>query len=227
MDATSALLEPVGGTNTIAVREQNFDFDLLDQGALLRKYLGRDVTVVHEARFAGERDTREMAKVLSIAGDVVVLQYRNGIETGVRGHILFPNGTVSFRDRPTLVLDVESAEASDETLDLSYLTSGMAWQAEYVGVISADNSRLALTGLVTLSNTSGESYENAHLQLVAGNVNVVSPVNLYSALRTIAHVTSQAAANMVQQENYFEYHLYTLARPTTILNNQTKQLALL
>lgn len=227
MDATSALLEPVGGTNTIAVREQNFDFDLLDQGALLRKYLGRDVTVVHEARFAGERDTREMAKVLSIAGDVVVLQYRNGIETGVRGHILFPNGTVSFRDRPTLVLDVESAEASDETLDLSYLTSGMAWQAEYVGVISADNSRLALTGLVTLSNTSGESYENAHLQLVAGNVNVAPSANM---LRTIAHVNaaySAMSSQQVQQENYFEYHLYTLPRPTTILDNQTKQLTLL
>jgi hypothetical protein len=226
MDATSALLEPVGGTNTIAVREQNFDFDLLDADALLRKYVGHYVTVVHEARFAGERDTRETAKLLSIAGGIV-LQYRNGIETGVRGHIVLPTSTGNFRERPTLVLDVDSAHAADEMLDLSYLTSGMGWSADYVGVVSADNTRLALTGLVTLSNTSGESYENAHLQLVAGNVNVAPSAN---TLRTIARVNSGYSAmssEQVQQENYFEYHLYTLPRPTTILDNQTKQLTLL
>lgn len=224
MDATSAILEPVGGTNLIGVREQNFDYDLLDPEALLRKFVGREVTVVHEARFAGDRDTRETAQILSVNGGIV-LKYKDGIETGVRGHIIFPDSGGAFRERPTLVLQVESEHALSQTLDLSYLTSGMTWRADYVGVVSADGSRLGLTGLVTLSNTSGESYENARLQLVAGNVNVVQPQmnNAYAALRTIARVTSSA----VSQENYYEYHLYTLARPTTILDNETKQLTLL
>jgi hypothetical protein len=103
----------------------------------------------------------------------------------------------------------------------------MTWRADYVGVVSADGSRLGLTGLVTLSNTSGESYENARLQLVAGNVNIAEA---QGALRTIARVTSSAGTSLVapmQQENYYEYHLYTLARPTTILDNETKQLTLL
>jgi hypothetical protein len=224
MDPTSALLEAIGSSSKIAVLEQNFDFDLLDPSALLQKYVGREVTVVHEARFAGERDTRETARILSINGGIV-LQYHDRIETQVRGYIIFPASPANFRDRPTLDLDVDSGQSGSQLLDLSYLTGGLTWRADYVGVISPDESHLSLTGLVTLSNTSGEAYDNAHLQLVAGNVNVVA-ANLnvgYQSLRTIAHVTSGA----VQQENYFEYHLYTLARPTTILDKQTKQLTLL
>lgn len=227
MDPTSAIFEPIGGENHIAVREQNFDYDLLDSETLLRKYVGREVTVVHEARFAGERDRRETARILSVDGGII-LQYRDGIETGVRGHIVFPDAGGAFRDRPTLVVDLDSERAASQVLDLSYVTNGMSWRADYIGIVSPDQHRLSLTGLVTLSNQSGESYDDARLQLVAGNVNM-PPAEVYSALKTIARVTSQASAALseVQQENYFEYHLYTLTRPTTVLNNQTKQVTLL
>jgi hypothetical protein len=99
----------------------------------------------------------------------------------------------------------------------------LTWRADYVGVLSSDEKHLALTGLVTLSNTSGASYDNARLQLVAGNVNVAQPAasEVYGALKTIASVRS------FSQENYFEYHLYTLQRPTSILDKQTKQVSLL
>ena len=224
MDPTSALLESIESASAIRVVEQNFNFDLLDPAQLLDKYVGREVTVVHEARFAGERDTREKARILSTNGGIV-LQYRDRIETQLRGYIIFPASPKNFRDRPTLDLDVESANAGPQVLDLSYLTSGLSWRADYVGVVSPDQTHISLTGLVTLSNTSGEAYENARLQLVAGNVNVVQPPNVY-ALRTIAHVSANVTPE-VSQENYFEYHLYTLAHPTTILDKQTKQVTLL
>jgi hypothetical protein len=225
MDPTSAILEPTGTNNRIPVREQNFDYDLLDPSALLRKYVGRDVTVIHEAEFAGQRETRETARILSVNGGVL-LKYRDGIETGIRGHIVFPDAGGAFRDRPTLVLQVDSERALSQPLDLAYLTSGMTWRADYVGVVSNDGSHLNLAGLITLSNTSGESYDNARLQLVAGNVNIVEP---QGRLMTIGHVTSQAGMSVpeVQQENYYEYHLYTVTRPTTILDNETKQISLL
>jgi hypothetical protein len=225
IDPTSALLEPVGSAKPITVLEQNFDFDLLDPSALLQKYVGKDVIVVHDARFAGERDKRETARILS-TNNGIVLQYRDRIETDVRGHIIFPTSSRTLRDRPTLVLDVESDQTGSETLDLSYLTGGLTWRADYVGVLSPDEKRMSLNGLITLTNTSGESYDGAHLQLVAGNVNVTQPANVY-ALKTIARVTSRASGSLVSQENYFEYHLYTLARPTTILDKQTKQVSLL
>lgn len=71
----------MSSSNSITVVEQNFNFDLLDPSALLDKYVGRVVTVVHEARFAGEHDTREKARILSTNGGGIVLQYRDRIET--------------------------------------------------------------------------------------------------------------------------------------------------
>jgi hypothetical protein len=229
MDPTSALLEAIGSPNKVTVVEQNFDFDLLNPDALLQKYVGQYVTVVHDARFAGEHDTRERARILSTNGGIV-LQYRDRIETSVRGHIIFPSSPKNFRDRPTLQLDFASERGGPQLLDLSYLTGGMAWRADYVGVLAPDDAHLSLTGLVTLSNMSGVSYENAHLQLVAGNVNVVNPPLLNSALRTLVSPGTTAdtySVGNVSQENYFEYHLYTLRRPSTILDKQTKQLTLL
>ncbi len=227
MDPTSALLDSLGPMGAVSVTEQNFDFDLFNPSALLDKYIGRDVIVVHDPRFAGERETRETARVLSTSGGIV-LQYRNRIETELRGHIAFPVSSSNFRDRPTLVLEIQSGRAGAHTLDLSYLTSGLSWRADYVGLLSSDEQHLSLTGLVTLSNTSGVGYDNARLQLVAGNVNIIQP----QSLRTIAHVTSTSvtdtySVNSFQQENYFEYHLYTLRRPTTVLDKETKQVSLL
>ena len=224
MDESSVLLRSLGSGDPITVLEQNFDFDLLDPSALLNRYVGQMVTVVHPPEFAGQRETRERARLLSTNGGIV-LQYANRIETQLRGYIIYPSAPANFRDRPTLVLDMESAHAGMQTLDLSYLTSGMTWRADYVGAMSPDEQHLSLRGLVTLSNTSGESYENARLQLVAGNVNIVQPPERPYELKTIARVTSRAAG--MAEENYFEYHLYTLDRPTSILNNQTKQVTLL
>jgi hypothetical protein len=224
MDATTALVHAIRPQDAVSVREQNFDYDLLDPSALLGKYVGKYVTVVHEARFAGERDTRERAKVLSVNGGVV-LQYRDRIETDVRGYIVFPRSPRNFRDKPTLVLDLDSPTAGTHALDLSYLTGGLTWSADYVGLMSPDETRLQLTGLITLSNSSGIDYDDARLQLMAGNVNVPR-AQAVMQLKTIARVTSRTASS-VSQENYFEYHLYTLERPTTILNNQTKQVVLL
>lgn len=162
MDPTSAILDASGSARGIEVLEQNFNFDVLDPSALLQKYIGRSVTVVHPATVAGERTTRERARILSTNGGII-LQYADRIETMLRGYIEYPVSPKNFRDRPTLDLDVRSKAGGPETLDLSYLTGGLTWSADYVGNLSADSSRLQLVGLVTLSNTSGESYEDARL----------------------------------------------------------------
>lgn len=188
MDPTSALLETIGAAPAnVAVLEQNFNFDLLDPSALLQKYVGKDVTIVHPAEFSGQRETRERARILSTNGGIV-LQYANRIETSLRGFILYPASPKNFRDRPTLELDVESGYPGVRTLDLSYLTSGLDWHADYVGNLSDDETRLDVTGLVTLSNTSGVAYDNARLQLVAGNVNIARGTP--APLKTIARITS-------------------------------------
>lgn len=223
MDPTTAVVRDLTWGYNLDVLEQNYDFNLFSPQALLQRYIGRDVIVVHQARFPGDRETRERARILSADGGVV-LKYKNRIETDVRGYIIFPAAANNFRDKPTLELELDSGRDGVQSLDLSYLTTGMGWHADYVGVLSADEQHMALRGIVTLSNTSGVSYDNARLQLVAGNVNTMeSGVPQGTALKTIAMVRSRSA---IGEENYFEYHLYTLNRPTTILDKQTKQVTL-
>jgi hypothetical protein len=228
MDATSAILDADESSSQVSVLEQNFDYDVLGQDSLLQKYVGYDVIVVHPAKFAGERDRREHAKILSVNNGGIVLQYADRVETRIDGYIIFPRIPKSLRDRPTLTLDLQSADVGPQVLDLRYLTSGLSWSVAYVGTLDPDQSHMSLVGLVTLDNTSGTSYHNARLQLVAGTVNVTRAA-ARGALKTISNVTSGADmynAN-ASQENVLEYHLYTLPHQTTILDKQTKQLALL
>lgn len=226
MNPATAVLDSLDAVRRVSVLEQNFDYDVLNQDSLLRKYVGQTVTVVHPPQFAGERERREAARILSIDNGIV-LQYRDRIETSLQGYIQFPRIPNSLRDQPTLALDLQSEAPGRRNLDLRYLSNGFEWHVNYVGTLSTDQQRLNLEGLVSLTNTSGASYKNARLQLVAGNVNVAPPL----ALKTIAKVLARSSGDIynanAQQEDYFEYHLYTLARPTTILDKQTKQIALL
>jgi len=223
LDGTSSLLESISSPGTVSLLEQNFDFDLLKPSALLEKAVGSTVLVIHDHPLAGQ-PAQERAKLLSI-NDGLILQYADRIETSLYdSRIVYTSLPPNLRDRPTLVLDLDSASAGGQDLDLSYLTSGLGWHAEYVGQVSANDDRLDLNGKVTLTNTSGTSYENARLQLVAGNVNAPPPAP--QMMRVFAEM-SAAPTSRVTQENYFEYHLYTLNRPTTIAENQTKQVGFL
>jgi hypothetical protein len=225
LDATSAIVRDLDDPRGLAVLEQNFDFSLLTPASLLAKYVGRDVTVVHEKPLPG-RPMRERARVLA-NNDGVVLQYADRIETNLDDeHLSFPGLPGDLRERPTLLLDLEAADAGPQDVDLAYLSHGLGWHAEYVGVVSRDTRRMDLSGLVTLTNTSGTTFANAHLRLVAGNVNLAN--GLYAPNMTSdTYAPPAPTPPPLQEENYFEYHLYSLARPTTIANGQTKQVALL
>ncbi len=134
----------------------------------------------------------------------------------------------NLRDRPTLVMQLNSATSNSQQLQLSYLTGGLAWKADYVAELDESDQYVDLTGWVTLTNQSGATYKNAKLQLVAGDVNRVA--NEYKEVsrkfEMLAEESMAADADMVE-EALFEYHLYTLQRPTTIAENQTKQVSLL
>ena len=222
MDATSAIVDDLTAPGATSVVEQNFDFDLLKPSTLLDKYVGRQVTVVHDRPRAGQ-PASETATLLS-NNEGVVLKYSDRIEAGLYdSHIVFPAIPENLRDQPTLVLDLASKKGGDRDLDLSYMTGGLGWSADYVGVVSSDESKMDISGLVTLTNTTGTTYPNARLQLVAGNVNVAPP-NTHQ-LQAIGRVFARAPK--MEQENFFEYHLYTLDRPTTVANAQTKQVSLL
>ncbi len=204
--------------------EQNFDFDLLSPGTLLEKYVGRELVVIRSHPTTGV-ETREGATVLATNGGVV-LRFADRIETGVPGRLAFPGVPETLRDRPTLVMLLANAAAGAQSLELSYLTGGLSWRADYVAELNARDDRLDLNGWVTLTNRSGTAYPDARLQLVAGDVNRVRDA-VPPPRAMMAEAAKRADAADLQQEALFEYHLYTLQRPTTLAENQTKQVALL
>lgn len=202
--------------------EQNFDFDLLTPEKLLEKYIGREIVVIRVNPATGA-ETREAATVLATNGGVV-LQFADRVETGVPGRLAFSGVPDTLRDKPTLVISLVNPAAGLQHLELSYLTGGLSWRADYVAELNATDDRLDLNGWVTLTNQSGAVYPNARLQLVAGDLNRVREAQPRE-LATMAAKVADAAE--MQQESLFEYHLYTLQRPTTLAENQTKQVALM
>ncbi|TNF53641.1 MAG: DUF4139 domain-containing protein, partial [Gammaproteobacteria bacterium] len=220
----TALLRGLSQGASLSVVEQNFDFDLLTPAKLLEKYVGRPVGVIKVHPTTGE-ETEEAAEVLA-ATEGTVLRIGDRIETGEPGRIVFRELPPTLRDRPTLVMKLDNALATPQEVELSYLTGGLSWKADYVGELAADDSRLDLTGWVTLNNTSGTAYRDARLQLVAGDVNRVRD-QIRPAMAMMEMRVMAAPAPEMAEEALFEYHLYSLAHPTTIADNQSKQVALL
>lgn len=220
----TALLRTLQANSSLQVLEQNFDFDLLTPQTLLEKYVGQQVGVIKTNPVTGV-ETEEQATVLS-AQNGVVLNIGNRIETGLPGRIVYPNVPGQLKDRPTLTTQVQYKGSEQSDVELSYLTGGLQWKADYVAELNSKEDALDLSGWVTLTNTSGTAYPNAKVQLVAGDVNrvreAIRPKTMM--MRSEAMV---ADAAMPTEQGLLEYHLYTLPRATTIAENQTKQVALL
>ena len=222
----TALLRSINAPDSLTLLEQNFDFDLLTPEKLLEKFVGKSVGLIKTHPTTGV-ETTEQATVLS-ANNGVVLKVGKRIETGVpTSRIVYDDVPANLRDRPTLVTQISNKGVAEQIVELSYLTGGLGWKADYVAELNNQENMLDLSGWVTLTNTSGASYNNAKLQLVAGDVNRIheSPSRAMAMRKNIA-MMAEAAAPMAE-ESLLEYHLYTLDRPTTISENQTKQVALL
>jgi len=221
----TALLRNLSEPRGFYLVEQNFDFDLLTPQTLLDKYVGRKVKVIKTNPATGA-ETVEEATVLSSNGGTV-LQFPDRIESHPPGRLAFQAVPENLRDRPTLVVSLHTPDSGSQELELSYLTGGLGWKADYVAELSPKDDKLDLNGWVTLTNQSGTTYRNAKLQLVAGDVNRVQEEVVAYVKSSRYPMPAMAPAPSMKEEGLFEYHLYTLDRPTTVADNQTKQVALL
>jgi hypothetical protein len=215
-------IRSLSGANALSVLEQNYRYDLLTPQTLLEKYVGKPVRVYRYHQPTGKEDAVD-AKLLSVASGPVL---------SINGEITFDyGGRFGFKElpenliaRPTLMWLLDS-RAAKQNVEVSYLAQNMNWHADYVLVVDDKEQRADLTGWVTLVNQSGTGYQNAELKLVAGDVNRVQPEMEGRAFDMAAPMAAGAA--MVREEGLLEYHMYTLARPTSVLNNEQKQVTLL
>ena len=195
----------------LQVLEQNYRYDLLSPSKLLEKYVGKSITVYRYDEKTGQ-DVKKSAEVLSVEGGVVLRidGEVTAVPSGVVGQgawrYAFPEVPSSLLEKPTLVWLLDSDRA-EQRVELTYLTQNLNWRADYVLKLSADDSKADLNGWVTLDNTSGTSYENASLRLVAGDVNRVQPPS--PKMVAISEELAAAAPEKPQfrRENLFEYHL--------------------
>ncbi len=208
----------------LKVLEQNFEFDLLTPQSLLNKFKGKNVKIVKTNPATGEEKVLD-AKILSTVNGIV-LKLDNGMETGIPGRIIFPYIPKNLKTSPTLTMLVKSKTKRIQNLELSYLTHGLTWKSDYVAELNISDNALDLTGWVTLTNTSGISYNNAQLKLVAGDINI-APERQKMYMKTLTMAASPTADRAFSREQLFEYHLYSLNRKTDIKDNQTKQVVLL
>jgi hypothetical protein len=205
------------------VLEQNYEYDLISPEKLMEKYVGRDVEIVEQAQDLTNRTVK--ATLLSTNGGPV---YKIGdrIVIGQSGKVTLPDLPADLVARPTLVWTLDAPKAGPVPAEVSYLTDGMNWSADYVAVVDADDKKAGLSGWVTIDNHSGASFKDATLKLVAGDVRRLQPQQIMNGVFEQRSMMKAAGAPQFQEESFFEYHLYTLDRPTTVKDNQTKQLSL-
>ncbi len=221
VEPTSVMVRAVGAPAQLSVLEQNYRYDVLAPEVLLEKYIGRSVKV---ARYNQQLGKDEIVSA-EILGAGPVLRIDDQIVTGMPGRFIFPELPPNLVQKPTLVWLLASRSDQQE-LEVSYLTQNLSWQASYVLSLSADAARGKLSGWVTLVNQTGVSFPDAKLDLVAGDVQH-QPTSGGKEIGEGAASGLGEADRQLSEQALFEYHLYSLDRPTDVLDREQKQVSLL
>lgn len=207
------------------VFEQNYEFDLLEPQKLLEKYIGKEIRL----------DGASVTLLDVTAGNLIYREGGDGpvkFRSGSNGGSAFAGvelpDTAGLILEPTLVWELSTAVGGEHPVQVTYETSGLTWRADYTLVTNADDTAVDVGSWVTLINQSGISYPETKLKLVAGDVQRVTPEqDVYSRRREMGEaMAGPGAASGFVEKSFFEYHLYTLGRPTSLKDNSTKQIEL-
>ncbi len=241
IDATSVFFQSLTDPNSVRVLEQNYQYDLVHQAKLLEKYLGKEVEFIrHDPET--KREYTVKGKLLSTGyqtlpaygGNTINFQYTGGmiaeingrIEINPEGRLVLPALPEGFIIKPQLQWLMTSTREGNHRTEVSYLAGQLSWNSNYVALLSKDDTKIDLTGWVTLTNHSGASFKNAGLKLVAGDVNVVQEQFENNLSLKRSRAVADASAPQFTQTDLFEYKLYTLQRRTDLNQNETKQIEL-
>lgn len=224
IDPTTVHIRSVDSPDALAVVEQNFEYDLVSPERLMQKYIGQDVELITTRE--GKDDETIRAKLIGTQGGTVY-QLENGkIAINPPGRVVLPALPAGLISEPSLVWVLDTNKPK-HTIEASYLTGGIGWRSDYIAVLTSDDTKTDLSGWVTIDNQSGATYQNASLKLVAGDVHRAPPEYQPVPMASDMAVRSLAKEEQFQEEAFFEYHLYTLERPATVKDRQTKQISLL
>lgn len=210
------------------VLEQNYEYDLVSADKLLHKYIDRQIGVLTKdgSRYAGMLQSFDAGQLVLRQADertpIVMIQRGDNVKDIQFGAL--PEGLIT---KPTLVWKLATEKPGRQLVEVAYQTAGINWQADYNAVLNAKDTGLDLGGWVTINNTSGATYKDAKLKLIAGDVKRVQPQQRLGYAMKARAMAMEADATGFEEKAFFEYHLYTLGRPSMVADNQTKQIELL
>jgi hypothetical protein len=220
---SSVHIKSVVKPESLRVLEQNYEYDLLNPQKLLDKYVGKNVRLYHKNPYT-EREEITDAVLLSNNGGPV-FQIGEEITFGHPGRIIFPEVPENLISKPTLLWLVNNSLNTPQDIEASYLTDDITWRADYVLTLNKDDTAASLSGWVTIDNKSGAVYHNAGIKLIAGDINRVREDRYMEEQYARKQYSMSPAEPQFKEEAFFEYHIYTLNRPSTIKDNQTKQIS--
>ncbi len=248
LEPDSVILRDPSGARHLQILEQNYRNDPVSQELLLSLNEGKTIEFVSKDRDG--RDVVVRGKIVrsgyvphyaamnQYGQNYAVQQYAYAqggsgqpiievdgkLQFSLPGMPVFPALADDTILKPTLDWQIETDKAGQGPAELSYVTGGMTWQADYNVVAPENGDVLDVVGWVTLDNQSGKAFPNARIKLMAGDVNKIQAGNFQYGLG------AAKAADMVAREGpavterkFDEYHLYTLERPTTLEDRETKQ----
>ncbi len=214
--------------DSCVIQEQNYEYDLVGSDKLLSKYIDKNIKVLSKdgstydgtlmsydgnGLILSNKETKGLT-MIKVADNIKNIDFTE-----------LPEGLIT---KPTLMWKIANDKAGQHLTEVSYLTSGVNWNADYVAVIDQEDSKMDLDGWVTINNQSGTAYKNAGLKLIAGDVRRATPQYLRKSMPQLASMDMrEAAAPQFSEKAFFEYHIYALQHRTTVGNNQSKQISLL
>ena len=225
IDGTSLHFLSLTDPLSVRVLEQSYQYDLVNQVKLLEKYVEREVEFIRLNEETKKEYTVRGKLLSSSFSGGLVAEINDKVEINPKGWLVLPSLPEGLILKPQLEWLVESTKPGKHKTEISYLAGSLSWNANYVVLLNKQDSKLDLTGWVTIMNNSGTTFNDAGLKLVAGDINIVEKD--LKRFRTTMDMSMKAAEPQFQQTELFEYKLYTLQRRTTIKNNETKQIELI
>lgn len=232
VQADSVVLRDPAGQAAFAILEQGYRNDPVSRSLLLGHFEGETIDF---------RQTYPDGRVELFKGKIVrsghvpggqsqdpIIEVDGQLRFGLPGEPLFPSLGDDSILRPTLSWTIGAQEAAEFDAQLSYLSQGFRWEADYNFVAPEKGETATLTGWITVDNRSGTGFQDAKVKLVAGDVNIVQPQPQVARMAMAEMAMADAGAMAKVQEKAFDdFHLYTLPRPLTIRDKETKQVEFL
>ncbi len=223
IDASSVRFELLSSGKSVAILEQNYAYDLVNPEQMYNRYVDQDIELIDKD---GKLYT---GKLLAYSGGSVTLMDKTGkvliVLLANIAQVTFPSLPDGLITRPTLFWKYNSDAAGSFNTRVAYQTTGLSWLAEYVGVLDNTETKLGLSGWASINNSSGKTYKDATLRLIAGTINRAVPKTPPMMKGSMAMADAMSAPGF-EEKAFFEYHMYTLPRKATVADREVKQISL-